>query len=95
MPSIYVSKEVKRKLETFINRSRVSPVFGSPKKLKNPNQAILMLLDFALRYDFKDFERLTKIPLVQGEMREEDFENEDVRNSIIKKQLEEAENDSG
>lgn len=88
LPTVYVSKETKEKLYRFINRSRLSPEFGAEKKLKNPNQAILMLLDFALRYEFEDFELLTKIPLLMGEMKEEVFENEDARNKIILKQFE-------
>ena len=96
MASVYVSEQTKQKLFQFINRSRVSPEFGSPKKLKSFDHAIDMLLDFALRYEFEVFENLCKIPLVQGEMSEETFENEEVRNQIINKQLEEIEsNDSG
>lgn len=89
MPSVYVSKKTKEKLYKFINRSRVSPEFGSPKKLKNPNMAIRFLLDFALRYEFEDLERLAKIPLTQGEMKAKDWDSEKIRDKIILKELDE------
>ena len=52
MTSIYLRSETKEDLYKLINRSRVSPEFGSPKRLKNPDRAIKMLVDFALQYYF-------------------------------------------
>jgi len=94
MPNVHVSEETVKKLHTFINRSRVSPDFGAEKKLKSFDMAISMLLDFVLRYEFEDFERLCKIPLVMGEMSEENFDDEAVRNEIITKQVDEEMEDA-
>lgn len=93
MPSVYVSEETKEKLYRFINRSRVSPEFGAPKRLKTPNQAIGMLLDCALRYHYDDFERIAKMPSYVGEMSVAEFDNSEVRNKIILENLEAIENE--
>ena len=93
MTSVYLKKSTKQKLYKFINRSRVSPVAFSEKRLKNPNQAIEMLVNFALRFAYDDFEKLTNIPLVSGELPVEVFDNEEERNQIILKQFEEVENE--
>jgi hypothetical protein len=87
----FLQPETVKKLHTFMNRSRVSNEFGAEKKLKSFDHAINMLLDFALRYEFDAFEKLCNIPLVTGEMKEEDFENEEVRNKIIGAQFDELE----
>lgn len=65
--------------------------FGAEKRLKSFDDAIEMLLDFALRYDFDVFERMCKIPLVTGQLEPEVFDNEEVRNRIISEQINEAE----
>lgn len=91
MPNIHVSEETVKKLHTFLNRSRESPEFGSPRKLKSFDNALNMLLDLALRYEFKDFENLCKLPLVEGEMSEEDFDDPEVMQKKILKQFEELE----
>ena len=92
MTSIYLDKSTKEMLYKFINRSRVSPAFGSPLKLKTPNLAIKMLLDFALRYDFDDFEHITKIPSYVSTLEPEIFDNEELRNQIISEQISDIEN---
>lgn len=89
LPIIYVSKKVQKDLYQLINRSRVSPEFGSPKKLKTPSKAIEFLLKIALRYEFEDLERLARIPLIQGEMKPETFDNEEIRDKIIMKEIDE------
>jgi len=93
MPNIFVSKETLSKLHMFIERSRVSAEFGAEKRLKSFDDATAMLLDFALRYHYDDFERLAKIPSFLGEMKAETFDNEELRNQIISDKIQELEND--
>lgn len=94
MPSVYLSKETKQKLYQFINRSRVSPIAFSEKRLNNPNQAVQFLLRFALRFDFNYLWDMTNQVLVQGEMDPELFDNEESRRKIILKQFEGKENEA-
>ena len=94
MPSVYVNERVKKDLYKFINRSRVCPVAFSEKRLKNPNKAIEFLLKFALRYNFEDLERLSNIPLIEGKMSPELFDNEEKRNSLIIQHFEEKEHEN-
>ena len=91
MPSIYVSEKVKENLKKFIEKSRESPFFGSPKKLKNFNRAIEFLLIIALKYPLKTLERWANQTLISGEMPVEVYDNPEARAEYINKRLEEKE----
>ena len=74
MPSIYLSKKTKEKLDEFIRSSRISPVFGSPNKFKSPNEAVEFLLQIGLKYPLEGLENLAKKSIVQFSMRMSDEE---------------------
>lgn len=93
MASIYVSEETKKKLYQFINRTRYSPIFGSPKKYPNPNKAIEFLLEIALKYPLETLEELKNQVLIEGSItmtdeEYEQFEKEDKLKEIVEKELE-------
>ena len=94
MPSVYVSEETLKKLQKFINRSRVSPYFGAEKLLTSNNYAIAFLLDIALRFDFKDFAKLAKIPIIEGEIPVEIFDDEEAKIHFFKKEFEALEDET-
>jgi hypothetical protein len=96
MPNIYLSKETKEKLEKFIRKSRISPVFGSPNKFKSPNEAISFLLEIGLKFPLSSLEKIAKQPFVEFKMKMSDEEFEEFEKSgkireIVEEKLREAE----
>ena len=89
-PSIYVSKEVLEDLKKFIESSRLSPVFGSPKRFKSPNQAIEFLLKIGIKYPLDALDILAK-PLAEGVMTEEEYDNPELKKKIVNKSVRLAE----
>ncbi|MHC3130331.1 MAG: hypothetical protein IBV52_09685 [Candidatus Bathyarchaeota archaeon] len=87
MPSVYVSKKTKEKLQKFIERSRISPEFGAKKKYPSPSKAIEFLLKIGLKYPFNYLENLAKLPHVQSSMSPEDWDNEEIRDKKILRNL--------
>ena len=90
MPQIYVSKKVRLDLKKFINRSRISPMFGSPKKFNSPSKAIEFLLKIGLKHPLITLENLAKLPHIQGEMPPEDFDNPEIRDKKILEEFEDG-----
>lgn len=90
MPSIYVSKKVKEKLDKFIRSSRISPEFGSPNKFKSPNEAIEFLLKIGLKFPLSSLEKIAKQPLIELKMTMSDSEFEEFeRKGELRKLVEE------
>jgi len=103
MPSIYVSKKVKEKLDKFIRSSRISPVFGSPNRFKSPNEAVAFLLEIGLKFPLSSLEKIVSQPFIEFKMRMTDSEFEEFEKSgkmkefveeKLKKAEEEMENES-
>ncbi len=74
MPSIYVNKKVKAKLDKFIKSTRESPQFGAKNKYPNPNRAIEFLLEIGLKFPLSSLEKIARQPFIQFSMRMTDSE---------------------
>jgi len=103
MPSIYVSRETKEKLYKVLNRdeNRLSPLFGSPKRFKTPNDLIAYLLRLLDKYPFRSLDTWLNVPFVEGAIRGltdeefEEFEEKGELRKIVDKQFDEEEEEHG
>jgi len=96
MPNIYLSKQTKEKLERFIRGSRISPVFGSPNKFKNPNEAIDFLLKIGLKFPLDSLEKIVRQPFVEiklemSDSEFEEFERKGEYRKLVEEKLKKAE----
>lgn len=96
MPSVYLSKKVKEKLDKFIRSSRVSPAFGSPNQFKSPNEAIAFLLQIGLKFPLSSLEKIARQPFVELKMSMtdeefEEFERKGEYRKLVEEKLKKAE----
>jgi len=75
-PSIYLPKSVHERLKRFIDKSRISPNFGSPKRFKSPSEAISFFLKIGEKYSIETLEEVAKQVFYTGEITEETYDKE-------------------
>ena len=91
MESINISEETRDRILRFIRRSRPSFAYGSKPVLKNEEEVISFLLDFAEKYSFEILEYMLSQPFISGEMPKAIFDDPKKRGKVLEKKFSEEE----